>query len=157
MVLLLIMVGCTSTESPTVQPPAISISPSPGSYLTNSEDVSSEVLLMDVEIIRGFSDKEYTILWDPEDTTVNVGEPILVIIGRIRNDHQQNKEIALYAEGYDKNGKQVSWTLDAAHIIGQIGLHLEYSELGQFVLHLNSAENIKSVRIFGNNYNQVPP
>jgi DNA-binding beta-propeller fold protein YncE len=157
MVLLIIMVGCTSTVTPTVTSPAISISPTPGSYLTNSENVSSEVLLIDVEIIRGFSDKKYEVSTYPADTIVNAGEPILIVIGRIRNEHQQNKEITLYAEGYDENGKQVARTLDTPRVGGQIGLHLEYYQVGQFALHLNTAENIKSIRIIGNNYNIVPP
>jgi hypothetical protein len=155
--LLITTVGCTPTKSSTAPLPAISISPSPGSYLTNSENVSSEVLLMDVEIIHGFSDKEYEYYKDPAVTTVNAGEPILVVIGRIQNEHQQNKEIMLYAEGYDKNGKQVALTIDTPFLGGQIGLHLEYYQVGYFALHLNTAENVKSIRIFANNYNQTPP
>ncbi len=135
---------------------SISISQSPGSYLTNSENVSSEVLLKDVQGNKGISDKRYISPWYPA-VTVNVGEPILIVSGSIQNKHKENKEIAMYAEGYDDTGKQVSWTLDAANIAGQIGLHLENEETGQFTLHLNTAENIKSIRIFANNYSVTPP
>jgi hypothetical protein len=135
---------------------AISISPSPGSYLTNSENMSSQVLLKDVQIYKGISDRQYISPWYPAGT-VNIGESILVLSGSVQNKHLQNKEIAMYAEGYDDTGKQVAWTLDAAHIAGQIGLHLENEETGQFTLHLNLAENIKSIRIFANNYPITPP
>lgn len=63
----------------------------------------------------------------------------------------------MWAGGYDKTGKQVAWTLDAAHLPGHIGLHLENDEVGQFTLHLNMADNIKSIRIFANNYPITPP
>ena len=89
--------------------------------------------------------------------TINIGDPILIVSGSIQNNHQENKEIMMYADGYDKAGKQVAWTLDASSIAGQIGLHLETGETGTFTLHLNFAENIKSIRIFGNNYSQIPP
>lgn len=134
----------------------ISIIPSPGAYLTNSENVSSEVLLKEVQVNKGVSDKQYISPWYPAGT-VNVGEPILIVSGSIQNKHKGNKEIAMYAEGYDVTGKQVAWTLDAAHIAGQIGLHLENEEIGQFTLHLNSAGNIKSIHIFANNYSVTPP
>jgi hypothetical protein len=142
--------------SPAASSTSISISPSTGAYLTNSENVSSEVLLVDARINEGLSDKKYIAPWYPAGI-VNAGEPVLIVSGSIRNKHEQNKEIAMYAEGFDAAGKQVAWTLDTAHIVGQIGLHLEKNEIGQFTLHLNMAENIRSIRILANNYSITPP
>jgi hypothetical protein len=156
-----ILSGCNRHAAPStrVQLPggdSISVLPSPLAYLTNSENVSSEVWLKDVRVSKGISEKQYTAPWYPAHT-VNIGEPVLVVSGSIQNKHQENKEIAMYSEGYDEAGKQVAWTLDASHIVGQIGLHLENEETGQFVLHLNMAENITSIRIFANNYPITPP
>ncbi|MFC1918999.1 hypothetical protein ACFLWW_03410 [Chloroflexota bacterium] len=131
----------------------IEVSPSLGAYLTNPQDISSEVLLKDVQVKKGVSDKQYSTSLYP----VNVGESIQIVSGTIQNKHKENKEIAIWAEGYDETGKQVAWTLDAAHIAGQIGLHLENGENGEFTLHLNTAENIKTIRIFANNYSVTPP
>ncbi|MFC1982091.1 hypothetical protein ACFLUN_01270 [Chloroflexota bacterium] len=131
----------------------IEVSPSLGAYLTNPQDISSEVLLKDVQVKKGVSDKQYSTSLYP----VNVGESIQIVSGTIQNKHKENKEIAIWAEGYDEAGKQVAWTLDAAHIVGQIGLHLENGENGEFTLHLNTAENIKTIRIFANNYSVTPP
>ena len=135
---------------------SIPISPSPGSSLTNSENTSSEVILEDVQVCKGVSNKQYLNLWYPEEK-VDAGEPILVVCGTIQNKHRQNTYITLDAEGYDAKGQQVSWTLDAAHIPGQIALQLETEEKGQFILHLNIDKNIKSIRIFANNYDELPP
>jgi hypothetical protein len=135
---------------------AVSVSPSPGAYLANSENVSSRVLLTDVQVNQGISDKQYISPWYPAHK-VNSGDPVLVVSGSIQNQHQENKEIAMYAEGYDAAGKQVAWTLDAAHIAGQIGLHLEKEATGRFTLHLNLAEDMRSIRIFANNYSITPP
>jgi hypothetical protein len=133
----------------------ITIRPFPGDYLTNSQDVSSQVLLIDVQVNSGITEKEYFGL--APTGIVKIGEPILVVSGRIQNKHPENKEIAMWAAGYDEVGNQVSWTLDAAHIIGQIGIHLEKDELGQFTLHLNTAQKMKGIRIFANNYAIDPP
>ncbi len=134
----------------------LNVIPSPGNYLLNSQNQSSEVLLKAVHINQEFSDKQYISPGYPLHT-VNAGEYILEVSGIIWNNHKQNKEIAMYAEGYDELGKQVSWTLDAAHIAGQIGLHLENGETGEFTLHLNFSDNTKSIRIFANNYSVSPP
>lgn len=115
---------------------SMSVSPSPGNYLGNSQNVSSEVLLKDIQIKTGVSDKQYgyPYLYAGESVwsqhAVNIGEPVLIVSGNIQNKHKENKEIAMYAEGYDATGNQVAWTLDAAHIAGQIGLHLENGETG---------------------------
>jgi len=136
----------------------ITVIPAPGNYLTNSQNVSSEALLKDVQVYRSISDKRYSIYpsWYP-DHTVNKGEFILVVSGRVQNQHQENKEIAMYAEGFDESGHLAAWTLDAAHIMGQIGMHLENGETGEFTLHLNFSEKTKSIRIYGSNYPFTPP
>ena len=61
------------------------------------------------------------------------------------------------AEGYDAAGEQVAWTVDAAHLVGVIGLHLENGETGQFTLHLNRADNVRSIRIFAGTSPITPP
>jgi hypothetical protein len=134
----------------------LNVIPSPGGYLVNSLNQSSEVMLKAVHINTNYSDKTYFSPWYPLHT-VNAGEYILEVSGNIQNNHPQNKEIAMYAEGYDDTGKQVAWTLDAAHIAGQIGLHLEKGETTKFTLHLNFTASTKSIRIFANNYNLTPP
>jgi hypothetical protein len=134
----------------------VTLTPATGAYLFNSQNESSEVLLKSVAIEKSVSDKQYFSPWYPLHT-VNEGESIFVVSGSIQNNHQENKEIAMYAEGYDETGKQVAWTLDAAHIAGQIGLHLETGATGEFTLHLNSTQNIKSIRIFASNYPRTPP
>jgi hypothetical protein len=134
---------------------SVAITPSPDAFLVNSGNISSQVLLKNVQVYKGVSDKKYSGL-DPK-LAVNAGDPVLVVSGSIQNKHPENKEIAMYAEGYDAEGKQVAWTLDAAHIVGQIGIHLEKDKTGQFTLHLNIADNLKSIRIFANNYSITPP
>ncbi len=134
----------------------IAVTPATGNYLTNSQNISSDILLKEIRVERTFASKRF---FSPgfSDRTVEVGEPILEVSGIIQNNHAQNKEIAMYAEGYDAAGKQVALTLDSAHITGQIGLHLEIGETGNFTLHLNYAESTKSIYVFANNYPVTPP
>lgn len=134
----------------------IKVEPAPGSYLRNAFDEPSGVILKDVQIKSGICDEEYFSPWYPSHV-VKKGDPCLVVSGHIQNMHEENSEIAMYAEGYNKAGEQVAWTLDAAHIAGQIGLHLEYEETGEFTLHLNLSEDIRTIQIFANNYSVTPP
>jgi hypothetical protein len=133
----------------------VTLTPAPGTYLFNSENTSSEVLLKSVQIDQGINDKQYFGVGLSE--TINTGEPLLIVSGTVQNNHPTNKELMMYAVGYDKTGKQVTWTHDASSIVGQIGFHLETGETGEFTLHLNFAENIKAISIFVNNYSQIPP
>jgi len=134
----------------------ITLTPAPGTYLFNAQNQPSEALLKNVQINKEVSDKQYLTV-GPTISTISIGEPILIVSGSIQNNHPTNKEITMYAEGYDKAGKQVAWTLDAAQIAGQIGLHLETGETGEFTLHMNFDENIKAINIFASSYSQIPP
>ena len=134
----------------------IKVEPPPGSYLSNSRDDLSGVILKDVQIKTDTCDKKYFSLWSLPHT-VKIGDPCLVVSGHIQNRREENSEIAMYAEGYNEAGEQVAWTLDTAHIAGQIGLHLEYEETGEFTLHLNLSENVRTIQIYANNYSVTPP
>jgi hypothetical protein len=151
-VLVLVPVACLGNQEVT----SITIQPEPGSYLRNALDEPSGVILKNVQIKTDVCDKEYFSPWYPSHT-VKRGEPCLVVSGHIQNMLEENSEIAMYAEGYDTSGKQVAWTLDADHISGQIGLHLEYEETAEFTLHLNVSENTSTIRIYANNYSVTPP
>jgi hypothetical protein len=135
---------------------AVKVTPPTGSYIYNSHDASSEILLLSVEVNSAASDRQFYSWWTTNHT-VERGETLLVVAGSIQNRHQTNKNIAMYAQGYDENGKQVSWTLDAAHIAGQIGLYLENGETGTFTLHLSMADSVTTIRIYANNYSAQPP
>lgn len=132
----------------------ITLAPSLGSYLLDSENEPSEVLLQTVQMNKGISDKQYNSV--NLNHPINVGKDILEINGTIQNNDQINKYITLYAEGYDTKGKQVVWTLDA-YIQGYIVIHLETGETSEFTLHLNFTENVKSIRIYASNYGVPPP
>lgn len=145
----LILVGSSTwfLLNPVKQELKIGVSPAPGSYLLNSFGESSEVLLKDIRINTEINDKHYFSPSYPAHT-VDTGEYILVVNGSVQNQHPENSYIGMYAEGYDETGKQVAWTLDAAHVAGQIGLHLENGKTGELTLHLNFSKNIKSICIF---------
>ena len=91
----------------------LNVIPSPGGYLLNSQNQSSEIVLKYIHIDTVFSDKQYVSPWYPLHT-VNPREFVLEVSGSIQNNHAQYKEIAMYAEGCDEAGEQVAWTLDAA-------------------------------------------
>jgi hypothetical protein len=134
----------------------IILTTSPGSYLFNSQNESSGVLLQTVKMEKSVSDKYFGSI-HPEIDSVNTGDPILIVSGTVQNNHPANTWINMYAIGYDAAGKQVALTLDASNLVGLILLNLKSGETGTFTLHLNYTENVKSIRIFASNYDQVPP
>lgn len=136
----------------------VMLTPLLGSYLMNSQNESSQVLLQTVKIEKSVIGQPNVSSW-PMTVTVNAkpGDPILIISGSVLNNHPSNKEITMYAEGYNTAGKKVALTLDEGSVSGIIGFHLETGESGTFTLHLNYSADIKSIHIFANNYDQVPP
>ena len=136
----------------------ISVSPFPGAFLLNPQGVSSQVLLRDTQLSTGVSDRQYSSPSYRGSPTVKAGELTLVVIGNVQNKHNENTEVAIYAEGYDETGKQVAWTLDTTHLTGQIVLRrVNNGEVRDFTLHLNMADTIVSIRIFANSYDITPP
>jgi hypothetical protein len=133
----------------------VMLTPLPGSYLMNSQNESSEVLLQTVNANKTTSDKQYVAVYS--SITVNMGDDILAVSCSVKNKHLTNTEIMIYAAGYDKTGKQVAWTLDSSSIMGQVGLHLENGQAAAVTLHLNYTADMESIHIFANSYNQIPP
>ena len=134
----------------------IEVSPAVGNYLRDTHDEPLEVMLINVQVEQSISDEEYFPAWYPGNK-VDVGESILVVSGTIRNEHPANTWISMFADGYDGEEEQVAWTLDQAHVAGQILRYLDYGETGEFTIHLNPAENIETIRIFADSYNVPPP
>jgi hypothetical protein len=132
----------------------ITLTPSPGNYLFDSQNEPSEVLLQTAQIEKSVSNVGITSTGST--IAINEGGPIWVISGNIQNNHPTTQTISMYADGYDAKGKQIVWTFDA-HIVGQREIQLENGETGAYVLTLNYSGNIKSIRIYANNYDQVPP
>ncbi len=132
------------------------LTPRPGETLSNPDGLSSLVTLETVHLETTYSQGTYhPVSGTPQ--TIKPGDLIYEITGTIRNNHPEYREIALWAAGFDETGRQILWTLDAAHIMGQIGRHLEKGETGDFALHLNYAEKVKTIRIFAGIYSQTPP
>ena len=59
----------------------ITVTPSPGSYLTNSQNISSQVLLKNIQVTKEVSDKPYALPWS--SVLPKAGEPILVVSGSV--------------------------------------------------------------------------
>jgi hypothetical protein len=154
--IVLALPGCASNRSAEANGlEGLSVTPSPGENLSNSDNKSTEIVLKYVQADKVLSDKQYFSPWYPL-RTVKEGEYILEVNGSIQNNNS-DPEITMYAKGYDKVGNQVAWTLDQSSISGQIGLHLQKGGTGEFALHLNYSEDIKSIRIFADNYQTTPP
>jgi hypothetical protein len=134
----------------------IEIEPSPESfmYIFDESKLSDVMLNGDGEVYIGYSERDY---FPTPNSNVKKGDPILVVIGEIRNKNKEDKYVIMHAVGYDVDGNRVADTLDAYFAEGFISLEVPYENLGNFVIHLNFAENIKTIRITAKtSYNQPP-
>jgi len=136
------------------QPMKVTLTPSPGNYLFDSQNEPSEVLLQTVQIEKSVSNVGITSTGSA--IAINEGGPIWVISGNIQNNHPTTQAIDMHADGYDAKGKQVAWTFDA-HIVGQREIQLENGETGAYILILNYSGNVKSFRIYASNSSVPPP
>lgn len=132
----------------------IAVVPGPGSVLTNSNGELSKILLENVQIEKTVSDKQYDQLIP--NHTIKPGDPMLSLTLTIQNTHPEYKIVGISAVGYDTSGVQIALTLDDI-LHAMVWTQLEYQEIGEITLHLNFSKNIKSIKIFGNNYQYPVP
>ncbi len=132
----------------------IAVVPGPGSMLTTSNGELSKILLENIQIEKTVSDKQYDQLIP--NHSIKPGDPILSLTLTIQNTHQEYKIVGISAVGYDTSGVQVAGTLDDV-LHAMAWTQLEYQEIGEITLHLNFSKNIKSIKIFGNNYQYPVP
>ncbi len=120
--------------------------PSAGEYLSTSPNGDhSELLLLAVVVEQVESSEEYK--YGPRDDRHAIlrGDPVLVVRGTVQNRHRTYTQIGMHAAGLDETGERVSYTLDASYLPGTIALNIEPGEIGEFLLHMNAADNLKTI------------
>jgi hypothetical protein len=142
------IIGCTNNTTIKTE---IKVSPSPGAYLIDPQNVLSGVLLKDIQVNKSISDNHYFALRYPSHT-VDADESIFVVSGSIQNKQHATIDIQIYAEGYDETEKQVAWTLINAQDAYLIDFRLDAEETSEFTLRLDFSENIRSIRIYAERY-----
>ncbi len=132
--------------------PDVVLEPAAGSYLDRGEGEQSPVKLVDAEVSVGICQRPYGTVRSGD--MLHIGDPVLLVTGRIENQHEEAEEVTLRADGYDENGDIVSGTLDSDRISGVLGLDVEPGETGEFVLHMNPSERLRTIRLFGSVYEE---
>ncbi len=144
----------------------ISIIPTPGSDLRDSENVPSGVTLQTVNLAKGVSDRQYQyisherdLLYRPITKTVSLdtGATIWVLSGTVQNEQEAGKDIVLYAQGIHGGGELVSWTLGSTDTLGQVRLHVDAKKTTDFTLHMYYSSESMTIRIFGASANATSP
>jgi hypothetical protein len=134
--------------------PEVTIEPKPGHLLGNDEGKTG-IILGNVRVESGVCDRDY--FSSSLDSMLQKGQSCLIVSGNITNLDMDKYEIALWGRGCDESGTVVSETLDATHISGQIGIHLETNETCEFILHMNPGNGLKEIRLYGASYLITPP
>ena len=110
------------------------------------DDPEGDIGFDNLTVTKGFLDQDYQPLYiSPE--SAKKGAPCLLISGNITNKSGKRYWVAYHADGFDKSGNQVSWTLDAGPIIGVAQLSFEQTKIESFVLHQSWSENVSLFRI----------
>ena len=113
--------------------------------------------MKDLDLSDGVAEKSYSNAWGTSTIKVEAGEPLLILNGTLANADAARPELDLWAEGYDTDGSIVTRTVDTAHIMGHIGLHVETDETRSFTMHLAAAEGLRFLRLHVRAYEQTPP
>jgi hypothetical protein len=123
----------------------ITIQPEPGQILVYDKQESAGVTLKSVTIKSDVCDKDY---FDrPRGTTVRKGEPCLLVTGQVESQLDQDKYMTLSARGYDVNGEEVTYVLDAGPIWGIISVFAPAKDVNEFVLHLKTAPDVRKIEL----------
>ena len=155
--ILIVSISCSNNgnESPTssltlnLNGNTVKIEPGPGNLFFNSQGESNYVLLKEVSISMGIAEQDYFVQKVDLPNIFKKGEPIILIKGIVQNKHPEYHEIAMGAQGFDKNGKQVCWTLDPFGPGGIVELSVEPEQEGEFIIHLNFSEYVDFIHISG--------
>ncbi|MFA5308597.1 MAG: hypothetical protein WC370_03805 [Dehalococcoidales bacterium] len=134
----------------------VTIEPGPGSYFQNSAGELYGVALMDVSLAMGVCEQDYFSPWTTSNA-FKAGDACIILSGSVLNTDKERPELNLWAEGYDADGQQVSWTLDASNLVGRINIRVEYNQTGGFVIHLSPDAGLRTIRIFLVSYEFPPP
>jgi hypothetical protein len=136
-------VACTDAPNQTA-PSGILLEPAPGSYLATSHDEVTAILLEEADVSFGVCDEDVGDL--------KTGDPCIVVSGRITSHDTESWVIALWAVGYDQYGLEVAGTQESFMIPGHTGVVAAYGETVEFVTHLNTADEVKAVRLFAQSF-----
>ncbi len=122
----------------------ITVLPGTGQYLFHDSQTSASVTLKSVKVEMAVTDRDYM---DLRSGIVRKGQPCLAVSGVVEGQLETSKYIILHAVGHDREGNEVSHTLDAGPITGVISLYLTPGAPTQFRLHLTAASNVVTIEL----------
>ncbi|MBN1152745.1 MAG: hypothetical protein JXA58_05990 [Dehalococcoidia bacterium] len=144
-VLALILVSCQAVDVPGAEvKPEILIEPAPGSYLSTSHGDVTQILLEEATVTLGVCDEDVGDL--------KMGDPCILVSGRITSHDTESWLIALRAHGQDENGLTVVGTQESFMIPGRAGVEARYGETAAFVIHLNTSDEVETIRLYAQSH-----
>jgi hypothetical protein len=110
-------------------------------------DDTAGISLENVILTKGIIDKDYMVLRDIS-VPHGIGAPCYLITGRIRNNSSTLYWVAHHSDGYDKNGNEISFTMDTGPIVGVAQVEVPAHSSATFTLHLTWSDNVTSYKLF---------
>jgi len=141
--LLLQVGGCTETLPP-VASSVIAVEPEADNYLSTTHDEVTAILLEEADVSFGVCDEDVGDL--------KTGDPCIVVSGRITSHDTESWVIALRAVGYDQNGLKMAHTQESFMIPGRAGVEARYGETAAFVIHLNTSDEVETIRLYAQSH-----
>jgi hypothetical protein len=139
----------------------IDIMLAPDSELAEGSELTDEISLERVQV-------RYEILSSPESRdwprtyAFNTGDFCLIVTGKVKNNTKQDILVNLRATGYDKDGNEVSWSLqvDPSHSgMGITTVDLAKDSSADFTLYMGWSEDIELISVFVSSRDEtdIPP
>jgi hypothetical protein len=145
-----IFVNLYVTDAQPGQLPDIDVILTPDSELAEGSELTDEISLEWAQV-------RYEILSSPESRdwprtyAFNTGDFCLIVTGKVKNNTKQDILVNLRATGYDKDGNEVSWSLqvDPSHSgMGITTFGLTKDSSADFTLYMGWSEDIELIRLF---------
>jgi len=158
--------GCTDTLDPTALH-EIRVEPEVGTYLRGCEGAGTHdwgydageptyIVLTDLRLSICPCDEEYSTHLVSRDIDLQVGDPCLVVSGRVGSHEEEKRQVSVFALGFDEVGQETAETLDSEMYYGCVMFDIEPGQTCEFVLHLNPSAEIRTIRVFGSSYKEEP-
>jgi hypothetical protein len=126
----------------------ISTEPEPGTTIAEGITVGK---------IEVFVQPAYSFVNPRPDVTVKPGDPSMSVYGSLTNTSSTGLQVSFFSTGFNANGKEVAWTLDAGPIMGVLAMTIQAGSTRYFTLHLNWTPETTLVRVSAHSYTTLVP
>ncbi len=146
---LCLLVVFSSCGAPSNYPADIPVTVDP-----TTGDPEGKIIIDNITIATGILDRDF---FTPAAGQHFTGEPCFLISVNINNGYSEDGWVTFHADGFDKSGHQVSFTLDTGPLPGAWQVYLAGYSSAEYTLHLSWADDVDRLTISSQRTTRLAP